>query len=100
MSFGVSIDQGAFEYSGGNFKGLFAQKSNFFRLRFWLMVKDILRFYREAPRALDNKGAAKITLGEYLHQNKYSKELPKFGVTIIVHLFKTATGILQILIMW
>ncbi len=74
MSFGVSIDQGAFEYSGGNFKGLFAQKSNFFRLRFWLMVKDILRFYREAPRALDNKGAAKITLGEYLHQNKYSKE--------------------------
>jgi predicted NAD/FAD-binding protein len=74
MSFGVSIDQGAFEYSGGNLKGLFAQKSNFFRLRFWRMVKDILRFYREAPRAVDEERTADITLGEYLFHNKYSQE--------------------------
>jgi len=74
MSFGVSIDQGAFEYSGGSLKGLFAQKSNFFRLRFWRMVKDILRFYREAPLAIDEERIANVTLGEYLFHNKYSQE--------------------------
>jgi predicted NAD/FAD-binding protein len=74
MSFGVSINQGTFEYSGGNLKGLFAQKSNFFRIRFWRMVKDILRFYREAPLAIDEERTANITLGEYLFQNKYSQE--------------------------
>ena len=74
MSFGVSIDQGAFEYSGGSLKGLFAQKSNFFRLRFWRMIKDILRFYREAPLAIDDERTANLTLGEYLLQNRYSQE--------------------------
>jgi predicted NAD/FAD-binding protein len=74
MSFGVSIDQGDFEYSGGNLKGLFAQKSNFFRLRFWRMVKDILRFYREAPLVINVQRTANVTLGEYLLQNRYSLE--------------------------
>jgi predicted NAD/FAD-binding protein len=74
MSFGVSVDKGTFEYSGGNLKGLFAQKSNFFRLRFWRMVKDILRFYREAPMALVETYSPNITLGEYLLQNAYSQE--------------------------
>ena len=74
MSFGVSVDKGVFEYSGGSLKGLFAQKSNFFRLRFWKMVKDILKFYREAPMALDETRSPDITLGEYLVQNGYSQE--------------------------
>ena len=43
MSFGVSIDQGDFEYSGGSISGLFAQKSNLLRPHFWRMIKDILR---------------------------------------------------------
>jgi uncharacterized protein len=52
MSFSVSVDGGALEYSGGNGKlnGLFGQRRNLLRPRFWSMVRDVLRFYREAPR--------------------------------------------------
>ena len=73
MSFGVSVDQGEFEYSGGDLPGLFAQKSNLFRPRFWRMVKDILRFYREAPQALNDDALSEITLGEYLSDYGYSE---------------------------
>ena len=51
MSFAVSLDGGNLEYSGSGLAGLFAQKSNLFRPRFWSMLTDIRRFYREArPR--------------------------------------------------
>ena len=73
MSFGVSIDQGGFEYSGGDLAGLFAQKSNVLRPRFWRMVKDILRFYREAPLTLNDDAYNEITLGEYLFYQGYSE---------------------------
>ena len=72
MSFGVSVDQGDFEYSGGDLKGLFAQKRNLLRPRFWSMVKDILRFYRDAPAAIVNDADDSITLGDYLSLNRYS----------------------------
>ena len=73
MSFGVSVDQGGFEYSGGDTLGLFAQKSNLLRPRFWRMVKDILRFYREAPLAFVNNTNHDVTLGQYLSKNNYSE---------------------------
>ncbi len=73
MSFGVSVDQGKFEYSGGDLPGLFAQKSNLFRPRFWRMVKDILRFYREAPQVLNDDALSEITLGDYLSDYGYSE---------------------------
>ena len=73
MSFGVSIDQGNFEYSGGSIFGLFAQKSNLLRPRFWRMTKDILRFYSDARKELTKKENYSVTLGDYLHKQKYSK---------------------------
>ena len=73
MSFGVSVDQGDFEYSGGDLLGLFAQKSNLLRPRFWKMIKDILRFYREAPLELNNNSNHDVTLGEYLTKHDYSE---------------------------
>ncbi|MBU6449140.1 MAG: FAD-dependent oxidoreductase [Rhodospirillales bacterium] len=57
MSFSVSLHGGAFEYSGSSLRGLFAQPVNALRPRFWSMLADILRFYRQAPGAL-------VTLGE------------------------------------
>ena len=47
MSFSASVNDGRFEYSGSGLKGLLAQKRNLVRPRFWNMVWDILRFYRE-----------------------------------------------------
>ena len=49
MSFAVSLDQGGYEYSGSGLRGLFAQKRNLLRPRTWTMLRDLLRFYREAP---------------------------------------------------
>ncbi|MEG3619635.1 FAD-dependent oxidoreductase [Magnetovibrio sp. PR-2] len=73
MSFGVSVDQGAFEYSGGDWAGLFAQKRNLLRPRFWAMVKDVLRFYRDAPDAIVDDPDDSVTLGQYLDMNGYSQ---------------------------
>ncbi len=69
MSFAVSMDDGAFEYSGGTGFGLLAQKANLLRPRFWSMMNDLLRFYRRAPRDLSIMGG--ISLEEYLNRNGY-----------------------------
>jgi len=44
MSFSVSRDNGEFEYSGGDLRGLFAQASNFVKPIFWKMLYEIVRF--------------------------------------------------------
>ncbi|MGV1819859.1 NAD(P)/FAD-dependent oxidoreductase [Agrobacterium sp. CG160-95] len=69
MSFAVSLDDGGFEYSGGSGFGLLAQKRNAVRPRFWAMLADLLRFYRNAPRDLPMMGG--MSLDEYLSQNNY-----------------------------
>ncbi|WP_239451430.1 NAD(P)/FAD-dependent oxidoreductase [Elioraea rosea] len=69
MSFGVSIGEGALEYGGGSIPQLFAQKRNIARPRFLAMLRDIIRFYREAPRLLE--GEDSLSLGEYLDRNGY-----------------------------
>lgn len=71
MSLAVSVGDGELEYSGSSFAGLLAQKRNLVRPRFWSMLRDLRRFYREAPRdlaALESTGA---TLGAYLEDNAY-----------------------------
>ena len=71
MSFAVSMDDGALEYSGTDLAGVFAQKSNVANLRFWSMLRDIMRFYRNAPRDIPALGLA--TLGDYLDRNGYGR---------------------------
>ncbi len=70
MSFAVSLDGGAFEYSGAaGLTGLFAQRRNMLSPRFWSMLRDLIRFYREAPAHAGKLGLA--TLGEFLASGKY-----------------------------
>ncbi|MDE1157095.1 MAG: NAD(P)/FAD-dependent oxidoreductase [Neorhizobium sp.] len=71
MSFAVSLDEGAFEYSGGTGFGLFAQKSNLVSARFWSMMGHLLRFYRMAPRDLPLMEG--MSLGDYLKRKGYSR---------------------------
>jgi predicted NAD/FAD-binding protein len=70
MSFGVSKNNASFEYAGGDLKQLFAQPSNALKPSFWRMVRDILRFNKEAPALLETKSEA--SLGDYLAEQKYS----------------------------
>ena len=72
MSFGVSKNNAAYEYAGGELKQLFAQPGNIFKRRFWRMLADILRFNRQAPKLLDGV-ATGASLGEYLIANHYSE---------------------------
>jgi len=69
MSFAVSIDDGRLEYAGSRRGGLLAQKRNLLRPRFWSMLRDLLRFYRDAPR--DIGGMGEISLDAYLDQRGY-----------------------------
>jgi predicted NAD/FAD-binding protein len=71
MSFAVSLAGGELEYSGNNLAGLFAEKRNLFRPRFWSMLRDVHRFYREAPRDLTALEEFHTTLGDYLDANAY-----------------------------
>ncbi|WP_114469178.1 NAD(P)/FAD-dependent oxidoreductase [Pseudorhodoferax soli] len=73
MSFGVSLDGGALEYAGTNLNGLFAQRSNLLRPRFWRMLRELMRFYREAP---GHAAAAGLQpLDEYLDAHGYGSAL-------------------------
>lgn len=73
MSFAVSADDGGFEYAGSDINGLFAQRSNLVRPRFWRMTRDLLRFYKEAPRDLAAGRLPDVmTLGTYLDTRGYS----------------------------
>ncbi len=67
MSFAVSLDDGRLEYSGTNLAGLLAQPHNLLRPRFWSMLADLRRFYRNAPR--DAAALGLTTLDDYLAKN-------------------------------
>lgn len=69
MSFAASLDGGRVEYSSSGLAGLIGRPGNLVRPGYWLMLRDILRFYREAPRAVVPEG---VTLGEYLDGNGYA----------------------------
>jgi len=73
MSFSVRCESSGLEYSGGSLTGLFAQPSNLFRWSFHRMLREILRFNREAP-ALLAEPADGPELGDYLRANRYSAE--------------------------
>jgi predicted NAD/FAD-binding protein len=71
MSFAVSLANGELEYSGNGLGGLFAEKRNLIRPRFWSMLKDLHRFYREAPRDLAMLEEVHTSLGDYLDAGAY-----------------------------
>ncbi len=75
MSFAVSLRGGALEYAGTDLKGLFAQPSNLLKPRFWSMLSDLVRFYRQGTR--DARGGADDlgNLGDYLQAHGYGEAL-------------------------
>ena len=66
MSFAVSIDDGAFEYCSQGLGALFAQKRNYASPKFWRMIRDVLRFQKEAPRDLAELERTGESLEDYL----------------------------------
>ncbi|KAL0258765.1 hypothetical protein SLS55_006268 [Diplodia seriata] len=74
MTFGVTRDEGAFEWSGTSLSSIFAQRQNLFRLSHWRMIFDIIRFNQFALDLLqDDSGVdLDLSIGEYLDREGYS----------------------------
>lgn len=69
MSFGMSINNGELEYSGTGLSGLFAQKRNLISPKFWSMLYDLMKFYKEAPNFNHSTTINEMSLGELLDKN-------------------------------
>ena len=72
MSFSVSIKNTNIEYSGSGLSGIFANKFNLFNLKFLVMIKEIISFYKTAPKIIKNK-TKNQTLGDFLNKKKLSR---------------------------
>jgi len=72
MSFSVRDEAGGLEYNGSTLNTLFAQRRNLLRPSFLGMIRDIVRFNREAPALLAAAGG-EIGLGEYLERGRYGR---------------------------
>jgi predicted NAD/FAD-binding protein len=70
MSFSVRNEASGLEYNAGSLAGLFCQRRSLLSPRFLGMVRDLLRFYREAPLLLRHPGAGP-TVDEYLRLHGY-----------------------------
>ena len=73
MSFSVSSGDGRLEYNGAGLNALFAQRRNILRPPFFRMIRDILRFNREAMATLPFEAESQ-TVGRYLLNHGYSRE--------------------------
>lgn len=97
MTFGVSRDQGLFEWAGTSLSAVFADKRNIFQRRMWQMIFDIIRFNQYALDLLSaedeseedpsgangsvanssahelRKSPKQLSIGEYLDQENYSE---------------------------
>ena len=75
MSFSVRCDSANLEYNGSSLNGLFSQRSNLIRPAFYRMLRDILRFNKEAcGLMLSNSVSDETTVAEFLRRNNYSRE--------------------------
>jgi uncharacterized protein len=70
MSFSVRNQASGLEYNAANLDTLFCQRRNLLSPRFLGMIRDLMRFYRDAPGLLDDAGEGP-TLGEYLERGGY-----------------------------
>ena len=89
MTFGVSRDEGKFEWSGTSLSSIFAQRENLFRPRMWRLIFDIVRFNQFATDILRNDDesendpelsegkktlkSSKESIGQYLDREGYSQ---------------------------
>ncbi|WP_158884791.1 FAD-dependent oxidoreductase [Rhodanobacter sp. L36] len=70
MSFSVHSEASGLEYNAATLDTLFCQRRNVVSPRFIGMVRDLMRFYREAPAMLQYPDDT-TTLGEYLDRCGY-----------------------------
>lgn len=73
MSFSVSVDGGALEWAGTSLRTVFAQPRNLVSGSFLSMLRDILRFNRQAQANLAAARSGRYTLGALLAAGRYGE---------------------------
>jgi predicted NAD/FAD-binding protein len=73
MSFAVCDRATGYEYSSRGLRGFFAQKRNLLRPAQYRLLREILRFNRDAAKVLGGPSNS-VTLGEMVAEGKYSAE--------------------------
>lgn len=86
MSFSVHSERSGVEYNATSLDTLFCQRRNLLSPRFWGMLHDLRRFYREAPALLHSADEGP-SLGEYLDAGGYG------GAFIQEHLLPMASAL-------
>lgn len=72
MSFSVHKQADGLAYNATSLDTLFCQRRNLLSPRFLGMVRDLMRFYRQAPALLETSDPGP-TLGEYLARHRYGE---------------------------
>lgn len=72
MSFSVQCARTGLEYRGTNLDTFFAQRLNLLRPRVYGILKEILRFHKEAPAVLEEPEDPERTLGQFLDEGRYA----------------------------
>ena len=74
MSFSVSLINKNFEWAGSSLGTVFAQRRRLYDFEFLKMLRDIIRFNRNAPKHAANEGDewSNKNLGDYLDKYGYS----------------------------
>jgi predicted NAD/FAD-binding protein len=88
MSFSFSDENSGLEYAAPALSQLFARRRNLVSPRFWSMLRDVMRFYREAPRLLATADPdLDLPLAELLTRRGYGEAF------VEDHLFPVAAAI-------
>ena len=72
MSFGFSLQGGAYEYACDDLPRLFAQTRNWANPRHIRMLREVLRFNRSAAEELETGALEGLSLGQWLKARGYS----------------------------
>jgi predicted NAD/FAD-binding protein len=79
MSFGVRCDRSGVEWASRGLRSVFADPRNLARPSFLRMIRDLVRFHREA-RGLLAHAEEKLSLGDFLAAGGYGRELAEHVV--------------------
>lgn len=87
MSFSVTRNDGAFEWSGSGLSAVFAQRSNIANPDIYTMLFDIFRFNQYSTDILDHeagKADRDLSIGQYLEKYNYSESFKDNYLIVIL----------------
>ncbi len=90
MSFGVQNRVENLEFSCSSFSTFFAQRKNIANPFHWLLLKEIVRYFKVANRFLENEENISLTIGEFLAQHGFSNSFAeKFVLPMAAAIWST-----------